>query len=221
VARFRPGSSREQNSQTSLGSRLHTINQGPMGVSLNSDAPLDPRAFDRWITIFEIGMIPSHRDQTFLAEIVLNLLWQHDKKANQIDEDKLKRLIVVEEAHRYLSEDRPPAQKGERTLLELAIVEARSYGWGFLIIDQIPSLLSWYVWSNCGTILAHRLTELKSYQKVREAMGGDPTPGVSEVERFPLVFRLPENLVLFRRYAEPSDPGPTVGSMIVPRVDKS
>ncbi len=51
-----------------------------------------------------------------------------------------------------------------------------------------------------------------------DALGGDPIPGVSEVEKFPFALRLPEDLALFKRYAGPGDAGPTVGSTLVPRV---
>ena len=54
-------------------------------------------------------------------------LWHYD--ADRPDPQRsLRRLIVVEEAHRYLSEERPPQQSGDRTLLEFAIAEARRYG---------------------------------------------------------------------------------------------
>ena len=129
------------------------------------------------VTVFEIGQVDSLRDQRFLAEVMLAQLWHHDRArafTEDGDEETLRRLIVVEEAHRYLSEERPPQQRGDRTLLELAIAEARRYGWGFIIVDQMPLLLSRYVWDNCGTVIAHRLTNLDSYEAVKSALGGDP-----------------------------------------------
>ncbi|HLQ03379.1 MAG TPA: hypothetical protein VK114_01165, partial [Nitrososphaerales archaeon] len=60
----------------------------------------------------------------------------------------------------------PPNQRGERAQSELAIAEARSYGWGFPTIDQMPLLLSRYVWDNAGTVVVHRLTNIESYEVV-------------------------------------------------------
>src|SRR6202140_216767 len=152
VAKFEAGSQREQSSRRSLESRLHLVNDGPIGRSLNTESALDI-AQRSGTTIFEIGRVDSLRDQRFLAELILMQLWQYDKAHATDEEESMRRLIVVEEAHRLLSEERPPAQRGDRTLLELAIAEARRYGWGFLVVAQMPLLLSRYVWDNVGTLL--------------------------------------------------------------------
>ena len=157
VAEFEAGSGKEQASQRSLESRLHIINTGPVGESLNTEETYDIRSLDEMVTVLEIGEVDSLRDQAFLAELLLLCFWQHDRAFADENEEKLKRLVVVEEAHRYLSEERPPERRGERTLLELALAEARRYGWGFVIVDQMPNLLSRYVWDNVGTIIVHRL----------------------------------------------------------------
>lgn len=219
VAEFQSGSSKEQNSQRSLESRLHTINGGPIGASLNTDNTLDFRSFDGKTIVYEIGRVDSLRDQRFLAEVLLMQLWQYDKSfptRNHDDNEILRRLIVIEEAHRYLSEERPPQQRGERTLLELAIAEARRYGWGFLIIDQMPLLLSRYVWDNAGTVMVHRLTNMDSYRAIRSALG-DEWSG-DERGRASLVMMLPEDLALFRRYVAPRSNELSVGSTIIPWV---
>jgi DNA helicase HerA-like ATPase len=127
----------------------------------------------------------------------------------------------VEDAHRYLSGERPPEQRGDRTLLELAVAETRRYGWGFLIVDQMPSMLSRYILDNAGTVFAHRLTNLDSYRVVKSALGGMPlSTGSSfdQQEQDPLVLRLPENLALFKRYLDPGTKGLAVGVTMVPRM---
>jgi len=219
VARFQPGSSKEQASRRSVESRLHNINGGPVGTSLNADTPLDIKALEGTITIYEIGRVDSLRDQRFLAELLLAQLWQHDRFSfEEEDEDKLKRLIVIEEAHRYLSEERPPSERGDRTLLELAIAEARRYGWGFLIIDQMPTLLSRFVWDNAGTVMMHRLANMDSYKVVRNAIGGDLFEEDPMEEHDPMALQLPEDIALFKRYVDPEVGGSAVGITRVPRV---
>lgn len=203
VSRFPSESPKEQNSKRSLESRLHLINTGPTGVSLNSGNRLPIERMDGKIVIFEIGRVDSLRDQRFLAEILLLFLWYYDKFHPILEEERLKRLIVVEEAHRYLSEERPPSQRGERTLLELAVAEARRYGWGFVIVDQMPLLLSRYVWDNMGTIIAHRLSNLQSVEATMDAIGGNPLRDVGRPETSKLAaLTLPEDLALFRSYLE-------------------
>jgi hypothetical protein len=219
VAKFESGSQREQNSRRSLESRLHLVNDGPIGRSLNAEVSLDIEGISgtTTTTIFEIGRVDSLHDQRFLAELILMQLWQYDKAHATDEEESMKRLIVVEEAHRYLSEERPPAQRGDRTLLELAIAEARRYGWAFVIIDQMPLLLSRYVWDNAGTVLTHRLANMESYAVVKSALGNTPILKDEDV-RDPLALRLPENLALFKRYVDPAMGGSALGVVMVPRV---
>ena len=202
VATFEAGSGKEQASRRSLESRLHIINTGPVGESLNTEDVLNVEHLDRKVTVFEIGEVDSLRDQAFLAELLLLYLWQHDRAFEDEEEEKLKRRVVVEEAHRYLSEERPPEKRGERTLLELALAEARRYGWGFVIVDQMPNLLSRYVWDNVGTVLVHRLSNMDSYQTVKKALGQDPiSRGEIEDKRLaPLLLSLPEEFAVYRKY---------------------
>ncbi|MDA4123192.1 MAG: hypothetical protein OK456_08450 [Thaumarchaeota archaeon] len=219
VAKFDAGSSKEQASRRSVESRLHNINHGAVGTSLNAGEPLDVAALDGAVVVYEIGRVDSLRDQRFLAELMLVQLWQHDRFAfKEDDEDKLKRLIVIEEAHRYLSEERPPSERGDRTLLELAIAEARRYGWGFLIIDQMPTLLSRYVWDNAGTVMMHRLANMDSYEVVRNAVGGDLLENDPLEAHEPMALQLPEDIALFRRYVDPAIGGAATGLTRVPRM---
>jgi DNA helicase HerA-like ATPase len=157
------------------------------------------------------------KDQRFLAELVLMYMWHRDKADPPQVGESLKRLIVVEEAHRYLSEERPSSQRGERTLLELAVAEARRYGWGFVTIDQMPLLLSRYVLDNMGTLLVHRLANMESDKLVKNAMGGIPVSHVDYEISYPIALRLPEDLAIFRRYVDPGRKELAVGIVRVSR----
>jgi len=219
VAEFEAGSAKEQASRRSLESRLHIINTGPVGESLNTEEALVVEDLEGKIVIFEIGEVDSLRDQAFIAELILLYLWQHDRACVDEGEEKLKRLVVVEEAHRYLSEERPPEKRGERTLLELALAEARRYGWGFVIVDQMPNLLSRYVWDNVGTVIVHRISNMDSYQAVKKALGQDPVSrGEIEDKRLaPLLLSLPEEFAVYRKYIGGTREEETsVGVMVIP-----
>jgi DNA helicase HerA-like ATPase len=221
VSLFEAGSGKEQASQRSLESRLHIINTGPVGDSLNIEGALDVEAMDERVTVFEIGEVDSLRDQAFLAELLLLYLWQHDRAFADEGDEKLKRLVVVEEAHRYLCEERPPEKRGERTLLELALAEARRYGWGFVIVDQMPNLLSRYVWDNVGTVIVHRLSNMESYQTVKQALGRDPVSrgDIEDRTLAPLLLSLPEEFAVYRKYVgDTMMEEASVGVVTVPKV---
>jgi DNA helicase HerA-like ATPase len=223
VSRFRAGSPKEQGSQRSLESRLHIINTGPVGESLNTEGVLDAGAFAGTVAVFEIGEVDSLKDQRFLAELIMLYLWQHDRAEAGEDRGELRRLIVIEEAHRYLSEERPPEQRGERTLLELAIAEARRYGWGFVIVDQMPVLLSRYVWDNVGTVFFHRLANRDSLEKAWKVLVEDPLARNSTMNPevlSALLLSLPEDLTIYRRYGAQGAGELSVGVALVPRVKK-
>jgi len=218
VSEFEAGSGKEQASRRSLESRLHIINTGPVGESLNAEEKL---VLDGGILVCEIGEVDSLRDQAFLAELLLLYLWQHDRASVSQEDEKLKRLVVVEEAHRYLSEERPPEKRGERTLLELALAEARRYGWGFVIVDQMPSLLSRYVWDNVGTVIVHRLSNMDSYQTVKKALGQDPANHgeIDDRRLAPLLLSLPEEFAVYRKYVGGAIGAETaLGVVVVPKI---
>jgi DNA helicase HerA-like ATPase len=145
-------------------------------------------------------------------------MWQRDKANPPEPGESLKRLIVIEEAHRYLSEERPPNLRGERTLLEPAVTEARRYGLGFVTIDQMPLLLSRYVWDNMGTLLVHRLPNLESAKVVKDSLGGIPVSQAEYDISYPIMTRLPEDLAIFRRYVGPGTKELAVGIVKVPEV---
>jgi hypothetical protein len=217
VSLFDAGSPKEQNSRRSLESRLHIINTGPTGMALNTPQQLDVEAMNGRVNVFDMVNVDSLRDQRFLAELLLVYLWHHDR-VDVMKSETLRRLIVVEEAHRYLSEDRPPTQRGERTLLELAIAEGRTNGWGFLVIDQMPLLLSRYVWDNMGTVMMHRLTNVASFERVKDAIGSAPSH-LTEDAWLEIALNLPEDLCVFRSYISGASGGASrVGLMFVPRV---
>jgi DNA helicase HerA-like ATPase len=220
VSRFETASPREQSSKRSLESRLHIINTGPIGASLNSGARLPLERMEGKAVVFEVGRVDSLRDQRFVAEVLLLFLWYYDKFHPVEEEERVRRLIVVEEAHRYLSEERPSAQRGERTLLELAVAEARRYGWSFVIVDQMPLLLSRYVWDNMGTVIAHRLSNIESWEVTMDAIGGDPLRDAMHPEESKMVgLALPEDLALYRSYVEyPTSGSPSQGVMRVWKV---
>ncbi|MDG6934581.1 MAG: ATP-binding protein [Nitrososphaerota archaeon] len=164
VSKFPAGSPRELNSRRSLENRLHIINTGIIGDTINTPRGYTSENWKGRITVLELDRIGSLRDQRFLVEMVIASLWENRRHA--ADSETTKWLVVLEEAHRFVSEERPPASRGDRTLIELAIAEARRYGIGFLILDQLPLLLSSYVRENCGTVLLHRLSSRETAEQM-------------------------------------------------------
>jgi DNA helicase HerA-like ATPase len=175
VRRFRAGSPAEANSRRALESRLRILGSGELGRSVvcDFDAPFwEERQF---VALVELKGVVAVRDQQFLAELLVAKLLEARKQNPRLRERPV--LVVLEEAHRVLSEARPVSQRGTRSLLELAVAEGRSWRVGFLVVDQSPSLVSHYVVENTGTKLVHLLGAGEDVEVMRRVMG------LSESER--------------------------------------
>jgi len=169
VGRFRAESPNEANSKRAVENRLHILNTGLLGDALNVPQGYGLKDFGGRIVVLELDRVPSMRDQAFVVEMLLGALWEALHHAPS-SVGGLRQLVVVEEAHRYLSEARPPSRRGERSLLELAVAEGRRYGFGFVILDQLPGLLSRYVLENCATKVVHRLESWEQVRLLMDAM---------------------------------------------------
>ena len=90
--------------------------------------------------------------------------------------DGLAHLLVLEEAHHFLTEPRgigpgtELAREGN-LLLAHAFAEMRAYGQGILLADQAPAELSPAVLRNTNTKIAHRLLYAQDCAAIGDAMG--------------------------------------------------
>jgi len=79
-------------------------------------------------------------------------------------------LLVCEEAHRYIPNERVAKNSAVRSILERIAKEGRKYGVSLGLITQRPSDLAEGVLSQCGTILSMRLNNDRDQAFVRAAM---------------------------------------------------
>ena len=149
----------------------------PVGYSpaLNGTTPNDlPRLFSTWfghgspISILDLSAIPSDIMQAIsgcILKIIYDALYWGQ---NTLVGGKYQPLLVVlDEAHAYL-------QAGEdsissRTVQAIA-KEGRKYGVGMLLVTQRPSELDETVLSQCGSIIALRMTNSRDKGHVSSAM---------------------------------------------------
>ncbi|WP_217913530.1 ATP-binding protein [Miltoncostaea marina] len=76
-------------------------------------------------------------------------------------------LIVLEEAHRYLSDEAAAMAKESANRIAR---EGRKYGVGLLLVTQRPSELPDTALAQCGTLLALRLTNSADQSKIQHAL---------------------------------------------------
>jgi len=90
-------------------------------------------------------------------------IWSREERTRPI-------LLVCEEAHRYVPNERNADGSSVGTILSRIAKEGRKYGVSLGLITQRPSDLAEGVLSQCGTIIAMRLNNERDQAFVRSAM---------------------------------------------------
>lgn len=131
---------------------------------------------DKPISVLDFSGVPG--DVADLAiGVVLNLIYE---LAVRSDDKGIGRnrpvLFVLEEAHRYLSSESNVALA--RDAVNRIAREGRKYGLGLMLVTQRPSELPDTALSQCGTIMALRLTNGTDQATVRAALP-DAVSGLS------------------------------------------
>jgi uncharacterized protein len=129
------------------------------------------------ITILDLSGVPSSVLDTLVGAILKivyeGLYWSREKSEGGINRPLL---VVMDEAHRYLSRD----SKGTAlNMVQRIMREGRKFGIGGMIISQRPSDVNETVLSQCGTMLALRLTNSADRAKVQASLP-DSLAGIIE-----------------------------------------
>nr|WP_232281090.1 ATP-binding protein [Novosphingobium nitrogenifigens] len=119
------------------------------------------------ISIIDVSGVPSEITSTVVAvlsRLVFDFaVWARDEETRPI-------LLVCEEAHRYVPNERNSDGSSVARVLSRIAKEGRKYGVSLGLITQRPSDLAEGVLSQCGTIIAMRLNNERDQAHVRAAM---------------------------------------------------
>jgi uncharacterized protein len=126
---------------------------------------------DRQITIFDVSGLPSEILPTVVATMLRvvydTLFWAQDLSVGGRQQPLL---VVIDEAHRFLPEGGNTS--AHRTLSTIA-KEGRKYGVGLTLVTQRPSEIDSAVLSQCGSMIALRITNSADRAKVAAALPDD------------------------------------------------
>ncbi len=119
------------------------------------------------LTLIDISGIPSE-----IVKVVVSLVARltFDFSIWAKHEDTRPILLVCEEAQQYLPHDRAGAVTSVQKILQRIAKEGRKHGISLGLISQRPSDVSEGVLSQCGTIMAMRMTTERDQQFIRSAM---------------------------------------------------
>ena len=133
-----------------------------------------PRLFSIWfghgfpVSILDLSAIPSNIMQTIsgcILKIIYDALYWGQNLP--VGGKKQPLLVVLDEAHAYLKAGEDSISS--RTVQAIA-KEGRKYGVGMLLVTQRPSELDETVLSQCGSIIALRMTNTRDKGHVSSAM---------------------------------------------------
>lgn len=148
------------------------LHPGPWEPGLDGRAPADLDSLlqgwlghDRPLTILDLSGVPSNVLVRLIGSILRivyeALFWSREKTEGGILRPLL---IVMEEAHRYLS-----AESGNvaADIVKRIAKEGRKYGVGAMIVSQRPAEVDETVLSQCGTLIALRLSNPTDRARVK------------------------------------------------------
>jgi len=120
------------------------------------------------ITILDLSGMPSSRLDLLLGS-VLDILFESAIWGRNLTEGMKERpiLLVLEEAHRYLSNDNNGLSK---EMTRRIAKEGRKFGVGSMLVSQRPSEIDETILSQCGTLFALRINNATDRARVKSAM---------------------------------------------------
>jgi hypothetical protein len=166
--------------RAALITRLDSLRRGSKGAMLDVDRSLPIEELLEYPTVIELESVGDEGDKALLIALILIRLAEHRRSTGQTS--KLVHLLVIEEAHRLLTnvptqtseEMADPKGQAVETFTNL-LSEIRAYGQGVLIADQVPVRLAPDAIKNTNLKIAHRIVAADDRAALGAAMAMDET----------------------------------------------
>ena len=131
------------------------------------------------ISVLDFSGVPTHAADVAVGTVMtllFELALRSDPECPGIGRPRPV-LLVLEEAHRFLGDQ---AAAGTRDATSRIAREGRKYGVGLMLVSQRPSELPDTALSQCGTVIALRLTNSADQGRIRAALP-DAVDGLAAV----------------------------------------
>ena len=159
----------------SLLTRLQSLTNGLNGLIFAQDEIPSSDLFDRNV-IVDLSRVGSSETKSLIMGMLVLKLQEHRMTTAKGINEPLQHLTVLEEAHNLLKRtSTEQSSEGANLLgksvemLANAIAEMRTYGEGFIIVDQAPGLLDMSTIRNTNTKIIMRLPDLSDRELVGKA----------------------------------------------------
>jgi len=163
--------STEVNSHVSVQNRLESLLDSEIGRVVNVQRGFQPTDFESGLLVVQLpssGITRAH--ELLVGMTVAKLFAYRAWRRTCSNEPRPRVLIVLEEAHNYLSEARRADRRGERSHLERALIEGRKLDIGFMVVDQMPQQISSHVLGSCNMWIVGKLMDPEAKRVAGEAL---------------------------------------------------
>jgi uncharacterized protein len=154
--------------------RLRSLQTGSAGRFFEGGHPVDIGELLNRNVVLALEDVANDEDKAFVIGTLLIRIVEHLRlRGPSPDGEKLRHVIVLEEAHRLLRAGRDGAGGHAVELFASLLAEVRGYGEGIVVAEQIPSKLVPDVVKNTALKVVHRLPASDDRQLVGAAMNLD------------------------------------------------
>lgn len=159
-----------------LCTRVESLTTGLNGLIFCVDEIDNHSLFDMNV-IVDLSRIGSVETKSLIMGLLVMKLQEYRMSENYIPNQPLRHIMVLEEAHNLLKKTSTEQSSESSNLvgksvemITNAIAEMRTYGEGFFIVDQSPSMLDSAVIRNTNTKIVLRLPEGEDRETVGKSM---------------------------------------------------
>ncbi len=161
-----------------LVTRVSSLTKGIVGSIFESDGTISDEVLFDENTVIDLSTVGSADVKSLIMGVIIMKLKNYRKATAKQANYPLRHITILEEAHNILpncstnlSEDSSNVQGQSVKSISEAISEMRTYGEGFIIVDQTPSAVADVAISNTSTKIILRLPGEKDIQAAGSSIG--------------------------------------------------
>ncbi|WVU42323.1 ATP-binding protein [Fusobacterium polymorphum] len=174
----------------SLTTRVKSLTNGLNGQIFSSNEINNEILFDTNV-IVDLSRVGSQETKSLLMGVLVMRLSEHRMATSKTSNRKLHHVTVLEEAHNILrAKNSASSVEGSNVaekaveMISNAIAEMRTYGEGFIIVDQSPSAVDISAIRNTNTKIIMRLPE-ENDRKIAGKSAALKEEQINEIARLP------------------------------------
>lgn len=170
-----------------LVTRVESLTAGVLRQIFCSGMDLDGNILFEQNTIVDLSRLGSAETKSLLMGVLVMQLSEWRQVNRSGTNEEIKHVTVIEEAHNLLRRQENGGSDLVRKSVESianAIAEMRTYGEGFVIVDQSPGAVDISAIKNTNTKIVMRLPEKSDCEAIASSMGLDENQ-TSEIAKLP------------------------------------